>query len=145
MKKSTIEQLKNKKRLPKYITEQILEHGFITGSWLFGCWTEQSDIDIVLPVDFEFDFYEIVQMGGIYEKSYFHINDDDYFYTIYVNLFDRKNIYNLLLMRTQKAYDMWYNATKLMFRLIEKDIKFGTLMQNKENRVKAFEMFKLLQ
>ena len=145
MKKEIREQLKNKPCLSKEITNTIYKYGTQTGSTKWGCATPESDCDIILPVNFPYSFHNIIDAGGIYDENYGIITNTEYFYSIYVKLYNLEKIYNLLLMRTEESYYMWYEATRVMIALVAtNNILFEEQISNKQKRVAFFESLKTL-
>ena len=144
MKQELRDQLKTKPCMSKEITDAIYKYGTQTGSNKWNCATPESDYDIILPVDFPYSMHNILDAGGIYDENYGVVTDTEYFYSIYVKLFNLEKIYNLLLMKTDESYHMWYEATKVMVQLTNENEMFRRAIIDKRKRVNFFENLKTL-
>lgn len=122
---------------------QTLKDVVFTGSWVFGGYDPKiSDIDCIMPFDFNNDLYTFL----INPNNSF-IKTDEYDGTadvksIYV-LANDNIIYNLLFMRTKVIYDNWVLAT-LITKRITSNAVIRIAMTHKPHRVELFALIKKL-
>ena len=123
----------------------IENEGVITGSSLWGVNDDNSDIDIILSPDCSIDWHEVmINHNGIYlhkaDEGFQHYEEED-FKSCYVVYFEYY-IYNLLFMKTNKAYQKWIYATNKINAYLKNDISFKHEIRGKEKRIEYFERFK---
>lgn len=120
--------------------KKIRKAGVKTGSKVFGGWKDGSDIDFIMPLDFQPDFDSAVQTGIAFysHKEGYRTNE---FLSAYMKT-DQGTILNLLWMQTEETFRIWTEATAILKDLVEKYPSIAKKMQNKKNRVRFFEMIK---
>jgi len=123
----------------------------MTGSHAWGVQTDESDIDIIFHPDCDFlDFHTVIrECNGIYlhgnadeeeiseDAAIIHYSTTD-FESCYV-LWKGK-VYNLLFMRSEKAYEKWIYATNMMNNCC-RSASFKNAIKDKKYRVERFENF----
>ena len=123
--------------------KELIDGGFVTGSYAWNLDKNGSDVDIVLKPYIGFEIQEVVSHhNGIYLHSVdsldLHYLEDD-FNSCYV-LYD-SIVYNLLFMNSYDAYMKWVYATVEM-RIKCKNRDFYEKSKDKEFRVREFEKLK---
>lgn len=143
--------IKEFKETTKEVKQLIQNKGIITGSYRWGVYSENSDIDIILPPvnnnsqRVYIDFSDIIQAhNGIYlheniDEGILHYVQDD-FRSCYV--LNDSVIYNLLFMRGPKSYNKWVYATYKVDEMLLEDGALKEKIKDKEYRVALFEDLK---
>lgn len=129
--------LDEKQPIPDDLFNKILKKGNATGSFIMGGYDEnKSDIDfIILDDDNLFNLL----------KPY-SVNSCDYdmngvsFRPIYVRT--KNNTLNLIFVKDQSNIDAWLTAQKLCVKLSAISYEYSKLMNNKEFRIKQFELLR---
>jgi len=133
------------------VKDVIKKHGTITGSYRWGVFSENSDIDIILPASIKvfgahFSFQDVIHShNGIYlheneEEEIEHYFTDD-FRSCYV--LNEGIIYNLLFMHGKNSYNKWLRATYGMDHLLATDPTLKEKIKDKSYRVSLFEELKI--
>jgi len=121
------------------VQRTIKRNAYLTGSRVFGGYTDISDWDYILPVGV-YEFGKLLDEGGFYLGGDY--NDDNYDYqSIYVKA-DGGEIWNILCMSNIQAYRTWVRATETLQKLISIDPLIERKVLNKDLRVDMFECLK---
>lgn len=131
--------LDEKKRLSKKMYADVKKEGVLTGSFVFGGRTEDSDIDVFFPPLYVDKYKRLIDMGYAVYNSY--DEEKKLFFSLYVRD-PRGRLLNLLLFYTQHEYDKHLYATKAMKSLKGNKYFDNLVLQNKEHRVELFRLFK---
>jgi len=128
-------ELDKKPPLPNNIYNKLMEHGFITGSKVFGGWDAQkSDIDLCLPPVKELLFDNIFDLGW-YDAGYSNHTE---FRNAYFKLSDG-NVLNVLFFYNRNDWLEWRVVTNQFIRMIQVSNKLRTAVLVKKARTEFFE------
>jgi hypothetical protein len=141
MKPKVIAELKHKKYISNELQKEINEYGIQTGSWLFGGYGSDSDVDYIIPPEFPHTWAEFKEL-----QEYCYLSSEiDYsgeeLNSIYVKT-ENGGVYNLLFINPKKL-NQWIEATTIMYNLTRHH-EIKELIKNKDNRVSLFETLKTM-
>jgi len=138
MDEEIIENLKDKKPIPKEMEIFIRKNGVRTGSRVFGGFKSgKSDIDIVLNnAKFPWNFQDLIYSGYYSSPDY----RGDGYQSIYVNVQYSKHIHNLILV--SKNYEGWIFATSQLKQIKNESEIMKELLKSKGIRVALFEILR---
>lgn len=128
------------KFIGKEIEDQIIKEGILTGSYAFGCQTNQSDIDIIMMFDGE-NFFQCCQDSFYYDKPYSYSESINYY--VKFRSYDRP--VNIIFFQEKFFYDVWKNANDKFIKIINESNYFKELIKDRYNRVELFESFKRIE
>lgn len=136
MDESIRKHLEKLKRLTPALEKKIREYGVVTGSKVFGGATDDSDRDWIIHPDFNINWI----FGYAHHRWSEDYNDGDFF--SYYVMTEGGEIWNLLLMKTEKEEEIWRTATRCLRRLVNSEPMVESAMKNKDSRVAMFEAIK---
>ena len=139
--KATKFYLTDKPDIPKGMFKEIKKEGILTGSYLFGGWKEDSDVDVLLHPKYHKKYSQLIEMGyACYTNTDYCNGDEDIkFLSLYVK--HNKKVLNLIVFNYIDEYEKYLYATKALKQMI--GIKeFDDAMLVKNYRIKLFEYFK---
>jgi predicted nucleotidyltransferase len=133
--------LEEERPISSALEKQIMDNGLKTGSYVFGDWNRDRDIDIVLPPSFPYP-EELKRREKVYDKGSSWESSESSFLSEYVITRDGQ-ILNLIFVQTDQEYRVWNRATRATRNL--RDLVFmRKILDDKESRVAVFEGFKQL-
>ncbi len=136
MRKFQIEGVDRLNKLPKSYLNEMKEFGLITGSVVFGGWTKESDIDIIFVRNNKF----MAKIQNYIIPASGSINDGANFYAYYAKYEDF--YLNLIVTENEDQFNVWKKSHNLLMDLKKHSPLFAKQLENKEFRVKQFQLFR---
>lgn len=147
MNPNIVEELQYTNPLPDSVRKKIRQMGVITGSRTFGGFLrDTSDVDIILPPAFSEQVQSFYDLIGERYALYIPMEYDfEEFSSVYTNMPPSKYPHNLLLMKSDKAFEKWDLATDLMKKIMKSNPMLSRICgSNKSARVELFESLKAI-
>ncbi len=143
-----IEWLHGQPDLPNEVEKEILDKGIMTGTYAFGMATNDSDLDIIMPLERDIKYAEIEFLQ--YNELAFFIESSagseyenlEGMTACYVILPTSGQLTNLLFPPSVIVRRQWIKATRAMKKICEESKYANRLFREREVRIPIFKALK---